>query len=286
MSFGSEKMTFESLIGEDFELSKQNAEFDFEIHYDSDGRAVIDIQDNKWIKGKQQALKLTFRDKSFTKEELIQWLDKRLRFILLDKKDKVGFLTKVMDYQLKRRSVSELSVNRFVFLEKLNDEIIRIMEEYAKKRFEKFIANKKISAKTFDKFPKTIILNQEIPQEFNKNYYKKIDKLNKEELNFIDRLDLDSLSNIEFWIRNREKRDPFYIQGWRRGKFYPDFIAVTKKGNIVALEWKGEDRINNEDTGYKVAIGEQWAKLGKGKLHFFLVHNKNIEETLNNLKNL
>ncbi|MFA5925607.1 MAG: DEAD/DEAH box helicase family protein [Parcubacteria group bacterium] len=286
MSFGNKMLTFEELIGEDFELAKQNAEFDFENHYDNDGRAIIDIREDKWIKGKQQTLKLTIHDKNFSKEELIQWLDKRLRFILLDKSDKVGFITKALDYQLKHRSLLELSINRFIFLEKLNEVINGILEAYAKKRFDKFIASKKISVKTFDKFPKTIILNQEIPQEFNKSYYKKIDKLNKEELAMIDRLDLQTLPNIDFWIRNREKKDPFYIQGWRKGKFYPDFIAITKKGNIVALEWKGEDRISNEDTGYKVLIGEQWAKLGKGKSYFFLVHNKNIEEVLSGLKKL
>lgn len=286
MSFGNKELSFEDLIGEDFELAKQKAEFDLEIHYDNDGRAIIDIQDDKWIKGKQQTLKLTFHDKKFSKEELIQWLDKRLRFTLLDKKDKVGFLTKALDYQLKHRSLLELSVNRFVLLERLGEVINGVLEEYAKKRFDKFVDSKKISAKSFDEFPKTIILNQEIPQEFNKSYYKKIDKLNKEEAGLVDRLDLQTLPNIDFWIRNREKKDPFYIQGWRKGKFYPDFIAVTKKGNIVALEWKGEDRISNEDTAYKVEIGNQWAKLGKSKLHFFLVHNKNIEEVLNGLKSL
>jgi hypothetical protein len=45
-------------------------------------------------------------------------------------------------------------------------------------------------------------------------------------------------------------------------------------------------RISNEDTAYKITIGEMWAKLGKGKLHFFLVHNGNIEEVLNSLKDL
>lgn len=286
ISFGNKELSFEDLIGEDFELAKQKAEFDFEIHYDNDGRAIIDIQDDKWIKGKQQTLKLTFHDKKFSKEELIQWLDKRLRFTLLDKKDKVSFLTKALDYQLKHRSLLELSVNRFVLLERLSEVINGVLEEYAKKRFDKFIASKKISAKPFDKFPETIFLNQEIPQEFNKSYYKKIDKLNKEEAGLVDRLDLETLPNINFWIRNREKKDPFYIQGWRKGKFYPDFIVITKKGNIVALEWKGEDRISNEDTAYKVEIGNQWAKLGKGKLHFFLVHNKNIEEVLIGLKAL
>lgn len=285
MSLDNEKLTFEELIGEDFELANQEAKFDFEIHYDNDGRAIIDIDDdNKWHKGKQQILNLTYKDKNFSKEELVQWLDKKLRFKILDKPNKVKFIGKAIDHQLKQRSLAELSVNRYLLLEELNKVINKVLEEYAKKRFDQFVSKKKIQTKKFEAFPATITLKQEIPQEFNKNYYEKIDKLNKEELSFIERLDLDALPNIEFWVRSREKQDPFFIQGWKKNKFYPDFVAVTKKGNIVALEWKGEDRVSNEDTEYKVAIGDIWAKLGK--MHFFLVHNGNVEEVLNDLKTL
>ena len=287
MALGNEKLTFEELIGEDFQLAKQNAEFDFEIHYDNDGRAIIDFEeDNRWHKGKQQLLNLTYKDKNFSKQELVQWLDKKLRFTLLEKSDKVKFIDKAVDYQLKDKSLAELSVNRYLLLERLNQAISEVLEAYAKKQFDALAKKKKISTKVFEKFPETITLKQEIPQEFNKNYYEKIDKLNKEELSFVERLDLDTLPNVEFWVRNREKQDPFYIQGWKKNKFYPDFVALTKKENIVALEWKGEDRVSNEDTEYKVEIAEEWTSLGKGKLHFFLVHNGNVEEVLTELKTL
>ena len=121
-------------------------------------------------------------------------------------------------------------------------------------------------------------------KEFNRNYYEKIDKLNKEEQGLVERLDLEALPNIKYWVRNREKTDPFYIQGWKKNKFYPDFIVVTNKGTICALEWKGEDRLSNDDTEYKLQIGEIWQELGNGKTKFFLVHNTNIEQVLNELK--
>lgn len=286
ISFEKEKLSFEDLIGEDFELSKQNHKFDFTIHYDNDGRALIDIKDqDKWVKSAQQILKITYKDKNFSKDELIQWLDKKLRFTMLEKSDKIKFIEKVVNSQLKKKSLSELSVNRYILVTKLNEEIKQILEDYSKKRFNKFLKEKKIILKELEKFPEKITLSQEIPQEFNKNYYEKIDKLNKEELRFIERLDLETLPNIKFWVRSREKKDPFFIQGWKKNKFYPDFIAVTKKKNIVALEWKGEDRVSNEDTQYKEAIGKIWESMNKN-LHFFLVHNGNVEEVLTKLKEL
>lgn len=286
MSLNGDKLTFEELVGENFELAKQNAEFDFEIHYDNDGRAIIDIQADKWIKGAQLFLRLTYKDKNFSKKELVQWLDKKLRYTLLDQPDKMKFIDNALEYQLKKKSLAELSVNRYVLLNKLNEVIDGILESYSKKQFDNALSAKKITVKPFDKYPETIILDQEMPQKFNKNYYGKVAKLNKEELTFIERIDLDTLPNIDFWVRNREKTDPFYIFGWKKNKFYPDFVAHTKKGNIIALEWKGEDRVSNEDTAYKVEIGNKWAELGKGKLYFFLVHNGNIEEVLNELKKL
>jgi hypothetical protein len=63
-------------------------------------------------------------------------------------------------------------------------------------------------------------------------------------------------------------------------------LPNQNKAQNIALEWKGEDRVSNVDTIYKNVIGELWAKLGKGKLHFFLVHNCNIEEILTKVKNL
>jgi len=43
------------------------------------------------------------------------------------------------------------------------------------------------------------------------------------------------LSNVEFWHRN-DGRSGFYINGWIN--HYPDFIVVTKSGNILAIETK------------------------------------------------
>ncbi len=286
VAYNNEELTFEDLIGEDFQLHKQEAPFNFTVHYDSDGRAIIDIKEgDKWMKSAQQTLKLTFQDKQFSKKELVQWLDKKLRFTMFDKDDKILFLNKVID-NIRGYSISDLAVNRYVLYVQLDELINKILKDYAQKKFEWFLKEGKIGLIQSEKFLKMITLSEDFGQEFNRNYYTKIDKLNREEQRFIERLDLDTLPNIRFWIRNRERKDPFYLQGWQKNKFYPDFIAVTHKKNILALEWKGEDRISNEDTEYKVQVAKMWEKLGNGRLHFFLVHNGNIESVLNSLKTL
>jgi superfamily II DNA or RNA helicase len=285
MAIGGERLTFESLI-DDLELAKQDPACDFAIHYDNDGRAVIDIKGDEWTRSATQTLNLVYKDKNYSRQDLVQYLDKKLRFTILEQSDKVAFLEKALDFLLKKWTLSELSVNRQVLVEKLNELINIRLEEYAQMKFEAALKKGTIGVIAGPAFPDTILLKQPVPRAFNKNLYENIDPLNGEETTFVDRLDLEKLPNIKFWVRNREKIDPFYIQGWKKGKFYPDFVAVTKKGSIVALEWKGEDRISNADTSYKIEIGNLWASLGKGKPHFFLVHNGNIEEVLTKLKEL
>jgi type III restriction enzyme len=136
-----------------------------------------------------------------------------------------------------------------------------------------------------ESFPSKIILSDKEPEKFKKNLYEGLGKLNKEELNFISRIDSEELPNIKCWVRNREKKD-FYLQGWKRNKFYPDFIALTKSGKTILLEWKGEDRVSNEDTRYKVEIAKEWEKVSNGKTLFFLVNTANIENILSQIKDV
>ncbi len=289
MALGKDKLSFEDLLGEDFELAKRDADFEFKIHYDLDGQATIDItEDDEWLQGKQLSLPYQYLEGDHSIDELVSWLDKKLRFPMVSPEDKVAFIEKAVQTQIKkhRRSLPELSVNRYLLADRLSLVITEVLEAYTKKVFAGLVSKKKLSIAPFDAYPATIALKSPVAKAFNKNLYERIDTINGEERGFVDRIDLGVLDNIEFWVRNREKVDPFYIQGWRKGKFYPDFVAVTKKGNIVALEWKGEDRLSNEDTAYKTEIAKEWAKLGKGKLHFFLVHTGNTEEVLSELKSL
>ncbi len=289
MAIGKQKLSFEDLLGEDFELAKQNPDCDFKIHYDLDGQATIDIsEDEEWLQGKQLALSFQYLDGNHSVDELVTWLDKKLRFPMLSPEDKIAFLERAVQSQIKKnkRTLPELSVNRYLLAERLNLLITERLETYTKKAYKDLLAKKKLVVAPFDSYPATIALKSPVPKVFNKNLYERIDSINGEERGFVERIDLGALDNIEFWVRNREKVDPFYIQGWKKGKFYPDFVAVTKKGNIVALEWKGEDRISNEDTSYKVEIAKEWEKLGKGKTHFFLVHNGKVDEVLAGIKAL
>ena len=80
--------------------------------------------------------------------------------------------------------------------------------------------------------------------------------LNSEERGVAVMLDGDGA--IQWWHRNVAVSG-YGLQGWKRGRIYPDFIFATGgnggKGRIVVLETKG-DHLQNLDTDYKRAVLE------------------------------
>ncbi len=65
---------------------------------------------------------------------------------------------------------------------------------------------------------------------------------------------LDREETLEWWHRNVARAE-YGIQGWRRGRIYPDFIFALRTGDsagrIVVLETKGDHLDNPGDTAYK-----------------------------------
>ena len=64
---------------------------------------------------------------------------------------------------------------------------------------------------------------------------------------------LDAEEALTWWHRN-VARSQYGIQGWRKGKIYPDFIFTVQTNGtanrITVLETKG-DQFDNLDTAYK-----------------------------------
>lgn len=82
------------------------------------------------------------------------------------------------------------------------------------------------------------------------------DELNKDEQAVA--VYLDEAKAMTWWHRN-VARTQYGLQGWKRGKVYPDFVfavqGADKAKRIVALETKG-DQLDNLDTAYKRALLE------------------------------
>src|SRR5690606_1446163 len=70
-------------------------------------------------------------------------------------------------------------------------------------------------------------------------------------------LALDNIEEVEFWVRNIAHRSQFRlptVTGWT----YPDFVARLKDGRLLVVEYKGGDRVSNDDSKAKAQMGQLW----------------------------
>ena len=73
---------------------------------------------------------------------------------------------------------------------------------------------------------------------------------------------LDRQEHLFFWYRNRPRKD-YFVQGWKRGRIYADFIFTLKADEpnthdafhqVFVMETKGLHLKRTEDTDYKRAV--------------------------------
>ena len=79
---------------------------------------------------------------------------------------------------------------------------------------------------------------------------------------------IDGQERLFFWYRNRAQKD-YFVQGWKRGRIYPDFIFTLQpdRGDdgmefdqVFVVETKGLHLADSKDTGYKKSVFKLCAK--------------------------
>lgn len=91
------------------------------------------------------------------------------------------------------------------------------------------------------------------------------EQTNEDELNGLENkvaTYLDQQERLFFWYRNRARKD-YYVQGWKRGRIYADFIFTLRADEtgtedeyhqVFVVETKGIHLKQSADTGYKRSV--------------------------------
>jgi type III restriction enzyme len=115
---------------------------------------------------------------------------------------------------------------------------------------------------------KQLIRNNNTP--IQKSLFDYVPEENTNELEKSVAIYLDEQEKLLWWYRNMSRQD-YHIQGWKRNKIYPDFIAVAREtdnqgdyGTVYVLETKGT-HLKNEDTKYKQDVFALCNELGAKK---------------------
>ena len=66
---------------------------------------------------------------------------------------------------------------------------------------------------------------------------------------------LDEQQAVQWWHRVAVRQQgEYYLQGWKQGRIYPDFVAMANEERLLIFETKGEHLIGNPDTEYKQKV--------------------------------
>ncbi|MDD5739068.1 MAG: DEAD/DEAH box helicase family protein [Candidatus Pacebacteria bacterium] len=272
------------LIGDVEILGNQNAILDFQPV--KDNRIVkIDIgNEGELIRDSAGKLGLIYHCKDFTKDDLLLWFIAKIQRGFIAIEEMSVFLKKVLDKLLTRYSFSEVARHQYQIKEAIENKVNEIVDKLTEKKFKDLSKSRLVIScgDNFD-FGDSINLLQVSLYSFDKHLYEKVGKMNREELDLAGKL--DALENVYWWFRNPEMSG-FYIQGWKKQKFYPDFIVKTKNGNYVAVEYKGEHLAGSEDSDYKKAIGEIWQRLSVKGYYFKWVEKNNMDNVISEISKL
>ena len=223
--------------------------------------------------------------KMYQQEEIIHWLsniddiEKKRQKCAERLRDWVGNMYPIPDPDIVeyiRRVLSGFSdkdLNQMLYSQsdyanKIKAKIKELSEKYIEDEFFTALEQEKIVLRPFFHLPEKLTLST-TTKPLPKTLHEKEDGINEFEESVIDTV--ANMDNIEFWTRNRERKD-FCINGFIN--HYPDFIIKTKHGKIVMLETKG-DHLDAEN---KIKLGNRWASEAGSNFKYFLVYeNRQIE---------
>lgn len=276
----------------DFTLSKCDTNIDFnEVTHEL---YKVDLEKNSEDDYAPKFSKIT---NELAASELLKFIltlapEKRIREISNKIINEMGSMTPFPQIELfnyVQKIVADFSMDQihdyfnrdYAYKELIKRKIRLHSEEHSEKIFNQYLDSNKIKIIDSYKIPLQQYPGQTEDYGITKSLYGKEFVMNEFERKVIS--DIANLDNILLWLKNPEKKG-FYINGFIN--HYPDFIIITKKGNTLVVETKGDDR-DNSDSIKKLKLGRTWAnQAGKNYKYFMIFNNNHLEDAYNLLEGL
>ncbi|QCD61107.1 DEAD/DEAH box helicase [Tenacibaculum maritimum] len=265
-----------------FKLSKYNTE----VTFDEISKDIIAVDFDE-VKGTAIVKNINKRAKDILIDNILSTpKESQINQVSSMVVSKLGDMTPIKEQELKKyvnrvfdnltnEQIRDIVENDFIYVKRIKDKINTLSSAYAKERFKVLIDSNKITVRDNFEFPDKIT-PLSLSTNINKSLYEREGKMNNYEQSMI--LEVAALDNIVFWHRNFERGKGYALNGYS-SNHYPDFILYTKKGNIILLETKGDDRVN-EDSRSKNILGKTWEKLAGEKFKYFMVfQSAKVENT-------
>ncbi len=235
-----------------------------------------------------RAQQLAFAFERWTTGELLSWLERNIRHSDLETEDVGRFLQRMIRSLIDGRGLGlEFLVHNKIQLRAAAEKKIAVYRKTAHQGvFQKLLLPKALTPLVvlpdicFSYDPNGYNYNTLYrgSYQFQKHYYPRIGDLKEVGEEFECAQFIDSLAEVDFWVRNTEGKPnhSFWIQT-STDRFYPDFVSRLKDGRFLVVEYKGEDRWSNDDSKEKRALGELWEARSNGLCLFVMPKGKDFE---------
>lgn len=255
----------------------ENGEFDIR----DDGKTVeIDINGKTITETYYQntlSLNLEHIETNWSNSDLSRWLDRKIVQPDITMPVKLEFIRRIVEYLNLQKgiSLSTLIMRKFLLAKAIDNKINDYRKTAFSKGYQQTLFDNLIPVETsFDfsfKFGQYYPAREKYTgrKSFNKHFYPVIADMNGEEVNCA--IEIDIMPEVKYWVRNIEHHPMAFNLPTSTDKFYPDFVALLNDGRLYAIEYKGADRISNDDSKEKDNIGKLWAEKSNGKCLFKMV---------------
>ncbi len=287
LALDGEPLDFYDLIPPDFTLREQQGAIAL-LENVENRTSLIDVEEDAVVASAQQRLGLLHLSQDETESMLVRWLVGSVRERAVSREDMAAFIAATVHDLLQQQSLSVLYSRKFALRDALALLIRQLLTEEAARQFAACRDAGRITASRDPWIvPQTLTLLHPMREPFTKHLFDRCDELNCADPNDSEMAlarQLDQHANVEWWLRNVvQDRDGFRLQGYKREGFFPDFIVCLRDGTTRVLEYKGADRASNEDTAYKVQLGEVWAEVCGEGYGFAVVTQENIAKILSTI---
>ncbi|WP_377291536.1 DEAD/DEAH box helicase [Rhizobium sp. SG2393] len=257
-----------------------------EAHVDVDQTGHVNVQ---FVTDLHEQLMLNLQERGWTKNALVNWLDRRLPFTARRDITRVSstlFISKALDHITSNAGMSLEALARAKF--RLVDALVKVIAKHRDRREgEAFqmalIPQSGLEFETSADLELTFDENRYGYREpykgrvdFRKHLFRVIGDLEPSGEEHDCAVYLERMPEVKAWVRNTSQQpNSFWLQT-ATDKFYPDFIALLTDGRYLVLEYKGAPYITNDDSKEKRLVGELWADRSGGSCVFLMIGDRDF----------
>jgi len=239
----------------------------------------------------QEQMERLSNERGWTAGLLANWLDHSISHIDISAQETGIFLTKVLDHLTTVRGIAleDLVYDKYRLGEAVETKIDMHRQDAWKQAYQTLLLDDAlldVSASDpfglFSYVRSPFSYGTSNPYQghhvFGKHFYPRIFELESEGEEFECACFLDSLTEVEYWVRNIPRRpdSSFWLQT-STDRSYPDFVCKLRDGRILAVEYKSEKDWSNDDSREKRIIGELWEARSKGSCLFVMPRGMDLE---------